>query len=86
MLHAKDKCKEFFFRAAVKKYAQSLNLTGFVKNLTDGSVLICAIGGKEKLIELIELVKHRPGNGRLDNIETFFIVPEIDVDDFEIQY
>lgn len=49
------------FRAAVKRGADQLELVGFTRNLSDGSVEICAIGSKadlEKLLsKLLEIFK-----------------------------
>jgi acylphosphatase len=41
------------FRAVTKSYADQLKLTGYVKNLADGTVEICAQGEKVQLEELL---------------------------------
>jgi acylphosphatase len=41
------------FRDFVQREARRLNVTGYVKNLSDGSVLVCALGLKES-IEALE--------------------------------
>ena len=45
------------FRAKTKVYADALGVTGYVRNLSDGSVEICAQGSREKLTLLIERVR-----------------------------
>ncbi|CDR34433.1 acylphosphatase [Criblamydia sequanensis] len=54
---AKGKVQGVFFRATTKKHADQLGLFGSVKNLSDGSVEIIAQGPKEKLEELLRLLK-----------------------------
>jgi acylphosphatase len=41
------------FRATAKALAQQLKLTGFARNLADGSVEICAQGEKAQLEQLL---------------------------------
>ena len=45
------------FRAQAKRFAQRLQLTGFVRNLPDGSVEIVAQGEKGDLDKLVEELK-----------------------------
>lgn len=45
------------FRARTKFFADALGLTGYVRNLSDGSVEICAQGSHEKLLILLEQVR-----------------------------
>lgn len=49
-----------FFRDFTYRKANSLGLTGWVRNLIDGRVEIIAEGDKEKLNQLIEAVKIGP--------------------------
>lgn len=58
-----------FFRKFTKEHATSLGLTGWVKNLPDGKMEIVAEGGKDKLKELIELVKKGPPLARVEKVE-----------------
>lgn len=45
------------FRATAKLYADQLKLTGFVRNLPDGNVEICAQGEKHQLEKLLSELK-----------------------------
>lgn len=47
-----------FFRQGVKRKADELGITGFVKNQEDSSVKIIAEGEEEKLKELIDWCRH----------------------------
>lgn len=50
------------FRAITQRFAQKLKLTGFVRNLDDGSVEICAQGLKSGLEQLLaDLERAFPG-------------------------
>lgn len=58
------------FRAAVRKYALLYNIKGFVCNLPDGRVEICAQGKGDQINQFIQTVQERPGLGTISNIET----------------
>ena len=47
------------FRATAKRLADQLQLTGYVKNLPDGSVELVAQGKKEMLEQLLSALKQR---------------------------
>ena len=61
-----------FFRDTTRRVAEKLHLSGYVKNMRDGSVLIEAEGPIEKLNELIEFVKVGPKWARVDKIDFKF--------------
>jgi acylphosphatase len=61
-----------FFRDTTRRVAKKLNLTGYVKNMRDGSVLIEAEGPIEKLSELIEFARVGPKWARVDKIDYGF--------------
>ena len=58
-----------FFRDTTRKVAKKLNLTGYAKNMVDGSVLIEAEGPLEELNELIEFAKIGPRWAKIDKID-----------------
>ncbi len=62
------KVQGVFFRAHVKKYADEKGITGYVKNLPDGSVEVRAIGEKGDLDKFIERIKSSPGFGKVDKV------------------
>lgn len=55
-------------RYMIKKYADSLELRGYVMNRKEGSVLVVAQGENEKLNELILWIKKSPGFSQIENI------------------
>ncbi|PIQ77203.1 acylphosphatase [Candidatus Peregrinibacteria bacterium CG11_big_fil_rev_8_21_14_0_20_46_8] len=57
------KVQGVFFRAEAKKRADAWNIKGYAKNLSDGSVEVCAQGEPDAVRKLIEVVPARPGAG-----------------------
>ncbi len=57
------------FRFYTKKKANELNIKGFVRNESDGSVYIEAEGSEEKLNEFSLWCKRGPDWARVDNIQ-----------------
>ncbi|MGQ4873023.1 MAG: acylphosphatase [Promethearchaeia archaeon] len=62
-----------FFRYTTRKFARKLGLTGFVKNMPDGSVYIEAEGPKEDLLKLLEFAKKGPKHAKVERIEYEFL-------------
>lgn len=58
-----------FFRYAAKEEAEKLGLTGFAKNLNDGSVEIIVCGEKEKTAEFIKWCHSGPAMGKIERVE-----------------
>ena len=50
-----------FFRKTLQDHARKWNLSGYAKNLSDGSVEVCAQGEKEDLLSFIKKVEDEPG-------------------------
>jgi acylphosphatase len=48
------------FRDFVQREARRLNITGFARNLADGSVMVCAVGSEESIAEIDGLVRQGP--------------------------
>ena len=63
------KVQGVFYRASCQKIAQELGLTGWVKNLSDGSVEVLAQGEKEKIEKLIEWCKKGPPGARVSDVK-----------------
>jgi acylphosphatase len=58
-----------FFRSSTEEKAFSLGITGWVKNMRDGSVEILAEGEREALEELLAWCKKGPEGSRVDRAE-----------------
>ena len=63
------KVQGVFFRDSARRKANELGLTGFVRNLSNGTVEIVAQGSEEKINELIEFIKNNPGHSKVKDIE-----------------
>ena len=61
-----------FFRYTTRKVARKIGLTGFVKNLADGSVYIEAEGIESDLKKLLEFAKEGPKYAKVENIKFEF--------------
>ena len=58
-----------FFRASTKAYCDQLGVSGWVRNLPNGNVLIHAQGTPDQLLQLKEWCKVGPENARVDAMD-----------------
>lgn len=58
-----------FFRKTLRDHAQSLGLSGYAENLSDGSVQVIVQGNKEELEIFIQKVKQNPGYALIHEID-----------------
>jgi acylphosphatase len=59
-----------FFRARTKTMAESLNLTGWVRNLPDGSVEAIFEGRNEDIQAMVEWCKKGPSYAVVEDVQT----------------
>jgi acylphosphatase len=59
-----------FFRAYVESRAGALNLTGYVRNLSDGRVEVRAEGERERLEKLVHYLEMGSPAARVDKVVT----------------
>ena len=62
------KVQGVFFRASALEQAQSMNLTGWVKNLSDGSVEVVAEGTKHAVERLVEWCHQGPPMAKVEHV------------------
>ena len=79
----KGKVQAVFFRKYTKDKADELLLTGFVKNLSDGSVYVEATGSDDALNKFVTWCHHGPLLANVQSVETNQI-PLRDFDGFKI--
>ena len=72
-----------FFRYTTRKFARKLSLTGYVKNMPDGSVYIEAEGPKDKLNELLEFSKKGPKHAQVEKVEYEYLQPTNEFKEFD---
>ena len=73
-----------FFRVHTKEVAESLNLTGWVKNRPDGSVEIVAEGGNVE--SLINWCHEGPPSSNVEDVSVNYNEPKNEFNAFEIKY
>ncbi|TFG03079.1 MAG: acylphosphatase [Promethearchaeota archaeon] len=71
-----------FFRYTTRKVARRLGLTGYVKNMPDGSVYIEAEGSEDKLKELLEFTKKGPKHAQVEKTDYEFKDSQNQFNDF----
>jgi len=75
-----------FFRDHTQRWATSLNLTGWVRNLRDGRVEILAEGDKEKIDELISRLNEGPPSSQVDSVNVKWEEYKGEFEDFRITW
>jgi acylphosphatase len=73
-----------FFRASTKKKADSLGLSGFVRNEEDGSVYIEVQGEERALADFLEWCRHGPPQANVEDCQVDDI-PVRNLKDFEVR-
>ncbi len=80
------KVQGVFYRKTISQKLQFLKIDGYVKNLKDGTVeVVVANISKEKLKDIIEILKKGSTHSRVDSIKKDKI-PPININGFEIRY
>ena len=84
-IHISGQVQGVGFRWSAANEARSLGITGYVKNLSDGSVSIEAEGSREQLNAFVEWCKRGPGYSfvELVNVDSF---PPVNYTDFKIEH
>lgn len=63
------------FRATARYHALKLGLTGYVRNLPDGSVDMCAVGRRGDVERLLKILQDEIFSDSIVSVETTFVVP-----------
>lgn len=82
----KGRVQMVMYRDFVKRGARSLGLTGWVKNLSDGTVEIVARGEKEKLEQLVARMKKGPLLSKVEDVRVEWREPSQHFDSFDIVF
>ncbi len=75
-----------FFRATAMEKAQSLGLTGWVKNLASGEVEAVVEGAKGQVEEFIKWCHHGPSAARVDEVRVRYSEYKGEYNTFKIEY
>ncbi|MGQ9863850.1 MAG: acylphosphatase [Bacteroidia bacterium] len=85
-LRVYGKVQGVFFRQATLAKAQELGLRGFVRNMSDGSVLIEAQGAQDALEALFQWAHHGPPAARVTRVHVEKKLPPGNESSFQIVY
>lgn len=70
------KVQGVFFRQSTRQTARELGLTGYVRNLADGSVEAVFVGERPALSLIIEFCRSGPPRARVDKVDVIWLSPE----------
>jgi acylphosphatase len=73
-----------FFRAEARARAESLGVSGWVRNTADGSVEALFEGDPERVDSMLEWCRRGPGGARVDEVEVAEEPPRGDVSGFSV--
>lgn len=79
----KGRVQGVFFRAHTKKQAQKLNLVGYAKNLSDGTVEVIACGDEKNIEILKKWLQHGPDTAEVTAVQ-FETIQQQKFADFEV--
>lgn len=68
-LHINGRVQGVFFRDSTRQMAQSMGLTGYVKNLPDGRVEVVVEGEKENVDQLVKWCHTGPPGAIVSSVE-----------------
>ncbi len=75
-----------FFRDHTQRWASSLDLAGWVRNLRDRRVEVLAEGDKEKINELIRRLKEGPPLAQVDEVDVNWEEYKGEFEDFRVTW
>lgn len=80
----RGKVQGVFFRQSSRRVARELGLTGWCRNLPNGSVEVCACGDEAVLNQFQSWLANGPPQARVDTVESALV--EMDIPErFEIR-
>lgn len=80
------KVQQVAYRAYVQESAMSLGLTGFVRNLPDGTVEVLAQGLPDTLKELVEYLHEGSVMAKVESVGIDWRTAKVVYDDFSVIY
>lgn len=80
------KVQGVFFRKNIQEIANKLNLTGWIRNLDDGSLKIITQGEQEDLDSLVNYCKVGPEKADIKDIQIEEVELDNNLNGFEIKY
>ncbi|MBU2637382.1 MAG: acylphosphatase [Nanoarchaeota archaeon] len=74
-----------YFRAAIQEKAVMMDITGYVRNKDDGSVMAVLEGDEADIDDVIDFCKEGPRGAAVDDVDVVDENYEGDYEDFEIR-
>ncbi len=74
------------YRWFAEREAISRNISGYVRNLKDGSVEVEAQGKEEDIAEFIDILRKGPIAGLVTDMQLEWVPPDETLETFEIRY
>lgn len=74
------------YRYFAARHARKLGLSGYARNLADGSVEVEAEGGEAVLMELLRLLEEGPPGARVERLEPVWATPTGKFTSFDIKH
>jgi acylphosphatase len=75
-----------FFRDFTRRQAHVLGLTGYVRNLPDGTVEAVAEGRREALEKLLDLIKVGPSGAQVERVDFRWEEHSGEFEHFEVRF
>ena len=82
----KGRVQGVFFRVSTREEARRLGLTGWVRNLSDGSVECFAQGPQTAIDRLVLFLHKGPSSARVEKVDIHEDNPDPIFDDFRVLY
>jgi acylphosphatase len=73
------------FRWFTQRRAAALGLTGYVRNLSDGSVYVVMEGERDSIEQLLEVLRIGPSSAVVDQVLVEWHAPSGEFDRFEVR-
>jgi acylphosphatase len=84
-IYVSGRVQGVFFRAATRDRAETLGLTGWVRNLPDGRVEILAEGPAERIADFLAWCEMGPPRARVEDLRVSDEPPRGDSAGFEVR-
>jgi acylphosphatase len=83
-IYVRGRVQGVFFRDHTQRWASSLGLGGWVRNLADGRVEAVAEGEKEKIQDLLSRLKQGPPMAVVEDVEVRWEEHRCEFSDFRV--
>jgi acylphosphatase len=84
-VHVEGRVQGVWFRASTQREAQAFEITGWVQNEPDGSVMLEAQGRPEALEELLSWLRDGPPKAQVNGVDVRWTEPVTGETGFEIR-